>query len=549
MSVTSASKKDLPGQSDQDGATAAKRAAQPGLAAFVGTGPGSAELLTVRAAGLLGRADLVFATGEVADRVRHLLPAGAQVRDRSELDADPRLLVKAVKAGQLVVAAYDGDPLLFGSAAGGAAACAKARVRFEIVPGMPAATAVPAYAGIPLTSESGGDIRIVHAIEVSRLSAETQPPRSLVILGVEAGPADLAKMLMAAGWPERTPFTITWNGTTTEQLTIRCALGSVSADLKAAGVSLLTETGPAVGVVGEAAGSQQELSWFETKPLFGWRVLVPRTKDQAGSVSERLRAYGAVPEEVPTIAVEPPRTPQQMERAVKGLVTGRYQWVAFTSVNAVRAVREKLEEYGLDARAFAGVKVAAVGEQTGRALLDFGIKPDLVPEGEQSGEGLAAAWQPYDSVLDPNNRVLLPRADIATETLVARLNELGWETEDVTAYRTVRAAPPPAPIREAIKGGGFDAVLFTSSSTVRNLIGIAGKPHAVTVIAVIGPQTAKTAAEFGLRVDVKAPKPSATGLVDALAEYAAGVREAAIAAGEPVRKPSERRRGARRRLR
>jgi uroporphyrinogen III methyltransferase / synthase len=549
VSVTSTSKKDAPGQSDQDGAAAAKRAAQPGLAAFVGTGPGSAELLTVRAAGLLGRADLVFATAEVADRVRHLLPAGAQVRDLSELDADPRLLVKAVKAGQLAVAAYDGDPLLFGSAAGGAAACAKARVRFEIVPGMPAATAVPAYAGIPLTSESGGDVRIVHAAEVSRLSADTQPPRSLVILGVEAGPADLAKMLMAAGWPERTPFTITWNGTTTEQLTIRCALGSVSADLKAAGVSLLTETGPAVGVVGEAAGTQQELSWFETKPLFGWRVLVPRTKDQAGSVSERLRAYGAVPEEVPTIAVEPPRTPQQMERAVKGLVTGRYQWVAFTSVNAVRAVREKLEEYGLDARAFAGVKVAAVGEQTARALLDFGIKPDLMPEGDQSGEGLAAAWQPYDSVLDPINRVLLPRADIATETLVARLNDLGWETEDVTAYRTVRAAPPPAPIREAIKGGGFDAVLFTSSSTVRNLIGIAGKPHAVTVIAVIGPQTAKTAAEFGLRVDVKAPKPSATGLVDALAEYAAGVREAAIAAGEPVRKPSERRRGARRRLR
>ena len=548
MSVTTTSKKDTPGRSEQDPA-AQKRAAQPGLAAFVGTGPGSPELLTVRAAGLLGRADLMFASAEVTDRVRHLLPATADLRDLAELDADPRVLVKAVKAGQLAVVAYDGDPLLFGSAAAAAAACAKARIRFEIAPGMPAATAVPAYAGIPLTSEAGGDVRILHAAEVSRLSAETQPSRSLVILGVEAGPADLAKMLMAAGWPERTPFTITWNGTTTEQLTIRCALGSVTADLKAAGVSLLTETGPAVGVVGEAAGTQQDLSWYESKPLFGWRVLVPRTKDQAGSVSERLRAYGAVPEEVPTIAVEPPRTPQQMERAVKGLVTGRYQWVAFTSVNAVRAVREKLEEYGLDARAFAGVKVAAVGEQTGRALLDFGIKPDLVPEGEQSGEGLAAAWQPYDSLSDPINRVLLPRADIATETLVARLNELGWETEDVTAYRTVRAAPPPAPIREAIKGGGFDAVLFTSSSTVRNLIGIAGKPHAVTVIAVIGPQTAKTAAEFGLRVDVKAPKPSATGLVDALAEYAAGVREAAIAAGEPVRKPSERRRGARRRLR
>jgi uroporphyrinogen III methyltransferase/synthase len=215
----------------------------------------------------------------------------------------------------------------------------------------------------------------------------------------------------------------------------------------------------------------------------------------------------------------------------------------------VRAIREKFEEYGLDARAFAGVKIAAVGEQTAAALRAFGIAPDLMPEGEQSAEGLAKSWPAYDDLLDPINRVLLPRADIATEGLVARLTELGWEAEDVTAYRTVRAAPPPAPIREAIKGGGFDAVLFTSSSTVRNLIGIAGKPHAVTVIAVIGPETAKTAAEFGLRVDVVAQNPSTALLVDALAAHGASMRDAAAAAGEPVRRPSERRRGARRRLR
>jgi len=279
-------------------------------------------------------------------------------------------------------------------------------------------------------------------------------------------------------------------------------------------------------------------------------VLVPRTKEQAAGISEQLRSYGAVPEQVPTIAVEPPRTPQQMERAVRGLVTGRYQWVAFTSANAVKAVREKFEEYGLDARAFAGVKVAAVGEQTAASLRAFGIAPDLMPpEHEQSAEGLANCWPAYDDVLDPINRVLLPRADIATEGLVARLTELGWEAEDVTAYRTVRAAPPPAPIRESIKGGGFDAVLFTSSSTVRNLIGIAGKPHSVTVIAVIGPETAKTAAEFGLRVDVIAEKPSAAALVDALAAFGASTRDAAAKAGEPLRRPSERRRGARRRIR
>ena len=521
-------------------------AATRGLVAFVGAGPGDGGLLTVRAAALLARADLVVAGPELAGQLEHLVPAGTKVADADALAQDPKLLIKAAKVGKLAVRLLPGDPLLQRPAVAEATACAKAGVPFEIVPGVPVATAVPAYAGIPLACDAGGDVRIIHAAEVSRISAG---PGTLVILGAETGPADLAKMLMAAGWPDSAQFAITWNGTTTDQHTVVCSLGSVSADLKAAGVSLLTAHGPAVAVVGEGVAAQRSLSWFETRPLFGWRVLVPRTKEQAEQVCDRLRAAGAVPEQVPTIAVEPPRTPQQMERAVKGLVTGRYQWVAFTSANAVRAVREKLEEYGLDARAFAGVKVAAVGEQTAAALGDFGITADLVPEGEQSAEGLADSWPVYDDVLDPINRVLLPRADIATETLVARLTDLGWEAEDVTAYRTVRAAPPPAPIREAIKGGGFDAVLFTSSSTVRNLIGIAGKPHAVTVIAVIGPQTAKTAAEFGLRVDVTAPTPSVTALVDALAEYGAGLRDTAVAAGEPVRKPSERRRGARRRIR
>jgi uroporphyrinogen III methyltransferase/synthase len=517
-----------------------------GRVAFVGAGPGDEGLVTLRAAALLAEASLVVGHPDVVDRVRRLIGPDAEVTDSQALAEDPKLLVKAAKAGRLAVRLYAGDPLLFCHAAGDAQPCITAGIGIEIVPGVPSATAVPAYAGIPLTSDGQGDLRVIHLSEVSQVTAG---PGSLVVLGAEAGLADLGKMLVAAGWKESAPLAITWNGTTTEQQTVLTTLGSVPADLKAAGISPLTLPGPAIAVVGEGIAAQPALSWFETKPLFGWRVLVPRTKEQAGSVSDRLREYGAVPEQVPTIAVEPPRTPQQMDRAIKGLVTGRYQWIGFTSVNAVRAVREKFEEYGLDARAFAGVKVAAVGEQTAAALRAFGIMPDLVPDGEQSAEGLADVWPAYDDVLDPINRVLLPRADIATEALLARLTSLGWEAEDVTAYRTVRAAPPPAPIREAIKGGGFDAVLFTSSSTVRNLIGIAGKPHAVTVIAVIGPQTARTAAEFGLRVDVMAPTPSVTALVDAVAEYGAGLRDAAREAGEVLRKPSERRRGARRRLR
>jgi uroporphyrinogen III methyltransferase/synthase len=228
-------------------------------------------------------------------------------------------------------------------------------------------------------------------------------------------------------------------------------------------------------------------------------------------------------------------------------VTGRYEWVGFTSVNAVRAIREKFDEFGLDARSFAGLRVAAVGGVTAQALRDWGIAPDLVPSGEQSARGLLEEWPDFDRDLDPINRVFLPRADIATDTLVAGLQEMGWEVDDVTAYRTVRAAPPAAPVRDAIKNGSFDAVLFTSSSTVRNLVGIAGKPHPSTVVACIGPATAKTAEEHGLRVDVLAPEPTAEALVDALADHGRSLALAAQEAGESVLRPSQRRPGGRRR--
>src|SRR3984957_16581520 len=352
--------------------------APAGRVAFVGAGPGDEELLTVRAGALIGQADLVIAAPWVSERFAHLLKDGATLADSAGLQDDPKMIVKAARAGQAGVRVFSGDPFMFCNAAPEAAACAKAKVSFEIVPGVSAATAVPAYAGVPLTGPDGsGDVRIINASEVSGVSAFAG---TLGILG--------------AGWADSPPLAITWNGTTTDQFTVVATLGTVAADLKAAGVSPLTAHGPAIAVVGAGVTAQHALSWFETKPLFGWRVLVPRTKEQAEEVSDLLRAQGAVPEQVPTIAVEPPRTPQQMERAVKGLVTGRYQWVAFTSVNAVRAIREKFEEYGLDARAFAGVKVAAVGDATAVALREFGIMADLVPAGGEAAQGPAAGGAP-----------------------------------------------------------------------------------------------------------------------------------------------------------
>ena len=515
-------------------------AAAPGMVAFVGAVPGDPRLLTLRGAELLARADTVVLGELTGHEFLHHCRPDVDVIDAADLGRVDwaKTVIDAAATGKSVVRLLNGDPGLFGGVAAEADACAASGIPFEIVPGVSAATAVPMHAGIPLTDAAQPEVRVVDAMEVTDWEHVGAGDATLVILGGVGQVGQIAKALTAGGRPDTTPVALTTMGTTTEQVTVAATLAKIASAAKGM-------EGPGVMVVGDVVRRRDELSWFESKPLFGWRVLVPRTKEQAASLSEQLRSYGAVPEEVPTISVEPPRTPQQMERAVKGVVTGRYEWIVFTSTNAVRAVREKLADYGLDARAFAGIKIAAVGEQTAAALRDFGVGPDLVPPGQQSSEGLLEVWPPYDPDLDPINRVLLPRADIATDTLIAGLTEMGWECDDVTAYRTVRAAPPPAPIREAIKGGGFDAVLFTSSSTVRNLIGIAGKPHNVTVIAVIGPQTAKTAEEYGLRVHVMAEKPSVSALAEALAEYGAKRRAAQIEAGEPLRKPSQMRRGRR----
>jgi uroporphyrinogen III methyltransferase / synthase len=519
-----------------------------GSVSFVGVGPGDPALVTGRAKELLGRADVVAgeleALGALVDA--HVSPDAERI-ELTEDSVTPaeagRVLAKHAKDGKHVVRVYAGDPFLDGHAAEHVAAFVRHHVPFEVTPGLPVATAVPTYAGTPLTTAKVREARIVDVTAGEpdwELFAEGTA--TLVLTGVTEGLKDIAGLLMKAGRDASTPVSVTTSGTTTDQRTVEATLETLASEVKASRV-----VGPFVMVVGSAVAQRDKLSWFETKPLFGWRVLVPRTREQAGVLSKLLRQYGAVPEEVPTISVEPPRNPQQLDRAITGLVTGRYQWVAFTSVNAVRAVREKFEEYGLDARAFAGLKIAAVGDKTAESIQAWGIKPDLVPTGEHSARGLVEEWPPYDRVLDPINRVFLPRADIATETLVAGLVELGWEVDDVTAYRTVRAAPPPAPIREAIKTGKFDAVAFTSSSTVRNLVGIAGKPHATTVIAAIGAQTAATAGEHGLRVDVKPDQPSIEALAESLAEFGAARRAAQIEAGDPVTKPSERKSGARRR--
>ncbi len=487
-----------------------------GRIAFVGSGPGDPGMLTVRAHEHLRTATLLVTDPDVPTEVLAIAAEGAEVRAAVGEPAEvARDLVAEARSGRTVVRLVAGDPLTADAVVAEALAVTRTSVPFDVVPGVPAGTAVPAYAGVPLGSgHTEADVRT--GADWASLAAA---PGTLVLHATASHLAEAASSLVEHGLAPQTPVAVTAEGTEASQRTVDSTLAAVAGD--AADLA-----GPLVATVGTAAGQRGKLSWWESRSLYGWKVLVPRTKEQAGAMSERLKVHGAVPVEVPTISVEPPRSPAQMERAVKGLVDGRYQWVVFTSTNAVRAVWEKFREFGLDARAFSGVKIACVGESTAEKVRGFGITPELVPSDEaaQSSEGLLADFPPYDDVLDPVDRVLLPRADIATETLAAGLRERGWEIDDVTAYRTVRAAPPPADTREMIKTGGFDAVCFTSSSTVRNLVGIAGKPHARTIVACIGPATAETAVEFGLRVDVQPEVAQVGSLVDALAEHAARLR-------------------------
>ncbi|HKS48364.1 MAG TPA: bifunctional uroporphyrinogen-III C-methyltransferase/uroporphyrinogen-III synthase [Amycolatopsis sp.] len=501
-----------------------------GRVAFVGSGPGDAGLLTVRAQELLAGAEVVVTDPDVPAAVLAQASADAEVRPAVGEPGDvARDLSGEAKSGRLVLRLVSGDPLTSAAAVAEVHAVARTNAVFEIVPGVSAGTAVPAYAGIAL----GGTYVEVDVRGDVNWAGLAGTPGPIVLHATSSHLAEAAGALVEHGLTPQTPVAVTSNGTVNTQRTLDSTLATLAQD---AGELV----GPLVVTVGEAAGQRAKLSWWESRALYGWKVLVPRTKEQAGEMAERLRQHGATSHEVPTISVEPPRSPAQMERSVKGLVDGRYQWIVFTSANAVRAVWEKFEEFGLDARAFSGVKIACVGEATAERVRAFGINPELVPKGEQSGEGLLAEFPPYDDVLDPVNRVLLPRADIATETLSAGLVDRGWEVDDVTAYRTVRAAPPPAETREMIKTGGFDAVCFTSSSTVRNLVGIAGKPHTRTLVACIGPKTAETAVEFGLRVDVQPDKADIPSLVDALAAHAAKLR--AEGALPPPRKAKRTRR-------
>lgn len=538
MTQTPLGAADAQGSGLQPGATAQARVQ------FVGTGPGDPGLLTLAAVTAIKRASRIVID---SPQMRAMLAApeitlapGAEIVESASSQEIIGSLLDAVSQGLDVVRLVQGDPFLDGDIGAECSALAVADFDVDVIPGVSPLTAVPEYAGVSL---HGHDVQLIGAESASRdLSSEGYPWAAAGLIVVSSTVDSIREVVAHAvesGRPESEPAVLTRHGGTTNQVSVTTTLGGLPA-----AVAKVDPTEQVHVVIGRVLSdaNRARLDWYESKPLFGWSVLIPRTRDHSAMLPSRLQDYGARCLDVPTISMEPPRTPQQMDKAIRGMVEGRYEWVVFTSANAVRAVREKLETIGLDSRAYSGLRIAAIFESTVKALAEWGVRPDLTPPAEQSTAALAAIFPAFDDALDPINRVFVPRADIATESLSAELSALGWEVEDVIGYRTVRAAPPPAETRDAIKTGKFDAVVFTSSTTVRNLVGIAGKPHKHTVVAAIGPHTAETCQEHGLDVDVVAPEPTATALADALADFAAIRRDELIAKGRPVIRPSQRKR-------
>ena len=472
---------------------------------LVGAGPGDPGLLTLRGAEVLARADVVVHDRLSQSSLLDLAPAGAE---RISVGKSPRgpstpqeeinqLLVDRGATGATVVRLKGGDPFVFGRGGEEAAALAAGGIPFEVVPGVTSAVAVPAYAGVPVTHRGvSTSFTVVTGTDAPWASSETnweavaKVGGTVVVLMGVAARETIAARLVAGGLPASTPVAATRWGTHPEQRTVRTTL---------AGLAAAEIESPAVLVIGEVAAL--DFGWFAQRPLFGRRIVVTRARTQASGLAAALADLGADVVEVPTIDVADPSDDGAALRKAAAEVDA-YDWVVFTSTNAVARFFTEVR----DARAFGQAKVAVVGAATGDALLARNVVADLVPE-RFVAESLVEAFPAGPG------RVLLPQAAGARAVLADGLRAKGWEVDVVEAYRTVPGRPADAALRAAATA---DAITFTSSSTVTGYLDLAGSDQVPPVVASIGPITSRTAREHGIDVTVEADPSTVEGLVEAL---------------------------------
>ncbi len=506
----------------------------PGKVWLVGAGPGDPGLMTVAGVAALAEAEVVVYDRLVSAQLLELAPssaerifvgkeAGAHALRQEEINA---LLVEKARKGKRVVRLKGGDPYVFGRGGEEAEALAAAGIPFEVVPGVTSAVAVPAYAGIPVTHRGLASSFAVITGHEDPTKGETAIDWSKLATGVDTlvflmGAATLPQIvekLVEHGRPAATPVAVIRWGTTPAQEVVTGTLADIARRVKEARLEP-----PAVTVVGEVVRLRETLRWFDSpqaKPLFGKRVLVTRTRQQASALSRLLSQQGAEPIELPAIEIKRHFNKDILTRVAETLRKGGHDWVVFTSANAVDIFFDFLWDRCLDARNVAA-GVAAIGPGTAEALKRRGIYVDVTPDPKRyTAEGLLAA---FDEQFDLRGQsVLLPRAEGARDVLIDGLTRQGAKVDEVTLYV---AAPPGAPEPEALRrlrAGEVDAVTFASSSAVKNLLKLLKgdtAPLKGPLIACIGPVTARTAREAGLEVDVEAKEHTIPGLARALQDH------------------------------
>ncbi len=475
---------------------------------LVGAGPGDPGLITAKGLDVLRQAQVVVYDQLASPELLKEAPAGAEiiyVGKKAGAHSLPQegindLLIAKARAGLQVVRLKGGDPFVFGRGGEEAEALAGAGIPFEVVPGVTAAVAVPAYGGIPVTHRRYTTlVTMVTGHEDPGKEAGTIPwenlgenPGTLVFLMGVKNLAENCRKLVAAGRPPETPAAVIQSGTTLTQRTVTGTLADIAERAEEEAIKP-----PAVLVVGEVVELRERLKWWETRPLWGKTVVVTRSREQASRLVGLLTAAGAGWLSVPTIEVAPPDNFAPLDTALGRLP--RYDWLIFTSANGVAAFMRRLFGLGKDVRALGPARLAAIGPATAQALKEFGLVADLMPETYQA-EGLVEALTPH---ISPGTKVLLARAQEAREVLPESLARLGAEVEIVPVYQARSPKELPEEAEAALKEGQVDILTFTSSATVHNFAGLLGKERfkalaARATVAAIGPITAATLKEYGI---------------------------------------------------
>jgi uroporphyrinogen III methyltransferase / synthase len=499
---------------------------------LVGAGPGAPDLITVRGAEVIRTADVIIYDYLASAEILRMAPAlaariyagkvGSGVRQLAQ-DEINQLMIQHARAGKRVVRLKGGDPFVFGRGGEEALALVAAEIRFEVVPGVTSAIAVPAFAGIPVTHREFGSFVVIvtghqdaqkdsegSAVPWNKLAQAANGRGTIVILMATAQMRGNLARLMAGGLSPETPAAAVQWGTTAAQKTVAAPLAALAAQAERAGLGA-----PAVVIVGECARLGATLNWAERLPLFGRRIVITRAAENSGDFAKRLRALGAEAIEFPTIETVPPDSYDTLDYTISRIES--FDWIVFSSATAVEALVERLRSLDVDIRAAAGASLAAIGPATAARLRHYALKVAAMPS-EYRAEAIVAALG--DRAI-AGARFLLPRAQVARETLPQLLREKGAREVIVApAYQTViPQTSDVARVRQLTDAGAIDLVTFTSSSTVRNFRAMLGRGLNGQKAAVIGPITAATAHASGFEVVASAAEFTVEGLMGAILEH------------------------------